>query len=1041
MKKLSAILIFAMIFQLGIWAVPGEVYAASGETYQTDRWEESNSSIQYIGKWETVSGVFSGGYAKYTKDRIGAVIFRFIGNGFGYHGSIIKNNQAVDVIVDKKYRKTVDTRTGIDPQLLFEVKDLPYGEHEVILIYRSKLTFFDYSSYSMTVNESVYASADSIYANGLIDTARLMNDLFHEMNHDSYLAEDAEEEIVIQSNNGNGKGNGNGNGKGNGNGNGNDNGNGNGNGNNNHSKLNQYVYGLDAIDIYTKVQSTPLTLAAVYSNQEVILSWNPSVNAQGYVVAKQNDHGDFERIARLPVSQASYIDDSYLSWTSFDDVSVGYRVGAVGPNGVTHWSEPVYITIPANASNLSLDTVYTNSQDVLTWKVTNPNSIPVTFKFVVLSSQTTFTHKVGANNETTIQTPLALGLTASIYVNDRLQDTKTFDPNQLKPPAPTQVAAVVEGMNVVLSWQAVDQESITYKVYRSVDGVNDELINGFVTTESFIDVITLADGVNVPTVFFYKVSAVSASGVESDLSAAVSVVVEPVEEVELYVIEENDTYINYTGSWLQTNSVAKYSGGTANYSYATNGSFEFSFIGTEIHWYGFKNQYGGIASVYVNGEWRGNVDTYSSEEQLKEKLYSIKLPYGKHTLRIERNTAINPNSLGANIPIDFLETDGKPIQKVNDDHPYIVYTGTFLDTADPNNSNNRAKYSYSYDASIIIPFKGTAIEWYGFTSSWNGIVDVYLDGEFIDSIDGFREQTNYHTKFLSLTDLSDSIHILKLVRSDKKNPLSNGVNINIDYLLIDGEISELMEHSNSTINYTHTWHNNENLKHLNGVATYSYARHTAFETTFYGTSIAWYGFTSEWNGIAKVYIDNALVATVDLYSAVNQYQQQLFFMEGLDHGIHKLKVVATDDRNAQSKGANLTLEYLITDGTFNAIIDETDPSINYNEPWLVFENNKLYNNKAYYTHSRSATAEISFEGTGVTIIGFTNAYGGKARYYLDGKYVGESDAYSETFSANVPLFEIKNLQKGNHTLTIRHVGSNPQSLGANLTLDAIVIFK
>src|SRR5690606_2805622 len=119
----------------------------------------------------------------------------------------------------------------------------------------------------------------------------------------------------------------------------------------------------------------------------------------------------------------------------------------------------------------------------------------------------------------------------------------------------------------------------------------------------------------------------------------------------------------------------------------------------------------------------------------------------KHSIRIEKSSTTNPDSLGANIPIDYLAIDGRPVLKVNEDHSSIIYTGMFLDTADSNNSNNRAKYSYSYDASILIPFKGTSIEWYGFTSSWNGIVDVYLDGEFVASVDGYSEQTAYHKKF------------------------------------------------------------------------------------------------------------------------------------------------------------------------------------------------------------------------------------------------------------------------------------------------------
>ena len=72
--------------------------------------------------------------------------------------------------------------------------------------------------------------------------------------------------------------------------------------------------------------------------------------------------------------------------------------------------------------------------------------------------------------------------------------------------------------------------------------------------------------------------------------------------------------------------------------------------------------------------------------------------------------------------------------------------------------------------------------------------------------------------------------------------------------------------------------------------------------SFTGTSVSWIGYRDEWSGIAKVYIDGALKATVDTYSSPSKAQTAAYTISGLAAGAHTIAVEATGTRNAASQG-------------------------------------------------------------------------------------------------------------------------------------------
>jgi hypothetical protein len=70
--------------------------------------------------------------------------------------------------------------------------------------------------------------------------------------------------------------------------------------------------------------------------------------------------------------------------------------------------------------------------------------------------------------------------------------------------------------------------------------------------------------------------------------------------------------------------------------------------------------------------------------------------------------------------------------------------------------------------------------------------------------------------------------------------------------------------------------------------------------TFTGTGISWIGFNGPVTGFARVYLDGALVATVDTYSPTEKAQSVDFTKSGLAPGTHTIAIEATGTYNPSS---------------------------------------------------------------------------------------------------------------------------------------------
>jgi hypothetical protein len=71
--------------------------------------------------------------------------------------------------------------------------------------------------------------------------------------------------------------------------------------------------------------------------------------------------------------------------------------------------------------------------------------------------------------------------------------------------------------------------------------------------------------------------------------------------------------------------------------------------------------------------------------------------------------------------------------------------------------------------------------------------------------------------------------------------------------------------------------------------------------TFTGTSVRWIGYRGPLGGIARVFLDGALVAEIDTYSADDIAQSIDYQATGLPAGSHTLMIENTGEKNPLSQ--------------------------------------------------------------------------------------------------------------------------------------------
>jgi hypothetical protein len=273
-----------------------------------------------------------------------------------------------------------------------------------------------------------------------------------------------------------------------------------------------------------------------------------------------------------------------------------------------------------------------------------------------------------------------------------------------------------------------------------------------------------------------------------------------------------------------------------------------------------------------------------------------------------RDRLLLPSALGLCASLGFSQTS---TVRIEEDDPSITYTGTWYTNGESPNSGGSAFLTNAKGARAALTFTGTGITWIGIADPYSGLAQVYLDGT-LNTIDTYAQSTQYQRPLFSAHGLAAGPHTLSIEVLHRRDGNTSGSWVWIDAFDIEngsgitGGVSASagrIEQNDPSLNYSGTWFLNTNPAQSSGTAVLATDAASRATITFTGIGIRWIAYRDAWSGIANVYLDGALKATVDTYVPVDQAQSTGYDIGGLNLGAHTLTIEVTGTHNANSGGS------------------------------------------------------------------------------------------------------------------------------------------
>jgi len=251
---------------------------------------------------------------------------------------------------------------------------------------------------------------------------------------------------------------------------------------------------------------------------------------------------------------------------------------------------------------------------------------------------------------------------------------------------------------------------------------------------------------------------------------------------------EQTNGVAFTGAWYDNNS-AVHSGSSAKGAMDAGARATFSFTGSSVSWIAYRDEWSGIARVYVDGALKGSIDAYASPFQARTVLYSVNnLTSGPHTLVIEATGTASGQSRGRWIWVDAFDvgsaaagappSSGGRTYRV-EQNGGVHYSGAWFNNSNIVHSGGSARLAMDAGARASFTFTGNKVSWIGLRDEWSGIARVYIDGALKGEVDGYSAVTQTKTTLFT-SDVAWGRHTITIEAAGRRSGSSRGNWIWID---------------------------------------------------------------------------------------------------------------------------------------------------------------------------------------------------------------------------------------------------------------------
>jgi hypothetical protein len=394
------------------------------------------------------------------------------------------------------------------------------------------------------------------------------------------------------------------------------------------------------------------------------------------------------------------------------------------------------------------------------------------------------------------------------------------------------------------------------------------------------------------------------------------------------------------------------------------------------------------------------------------------------------------------------------LARVEETDPSVTFTAGWQGDAAQTWSGGTAAVSSTPGAQATLTFSGTAVSWIGGRTPGTGIARISLDGTLLAEVDTYSKTEEIRVPMFSVTGLADTSHLLMIEVTGGQNAAATGNAVIVDAFDVPAVTVSRLQETDPSAEFTSDWiQDNPVVTAIPGITTgrtqgsslrswsagaarLSTTPGALATFTFTGTAISWIGARGTQSGIARVSLDGAFVAEIDLYSPTEQIQAPVYTATGLAETSHTLTIEGTGRQNALSQNALIVVDaFEVT--TSGVRHQETDPAVAYGPGWIQGNRDKAYSEgTTAETNILGTQATITFTGTGIDWIGARGPQCGIARVSLDGVVVQDIDTFAQTEGPQHTDFSARGLAPGTHTLAIQGIGKNLLSTDAWILIDA-----
>ncbi|MFA5892018.1 MAG: hypothetical protein WDA27_13880, partial [Actinomycetota bacterium] len=260
--------------------------------------------------------------------------------------------------------------------------------------------------------------------------------------------------------------------------------------------------------------------------------------------------------------------------------------------------------------------------------------------------------------------------------------------------------------------------------------------------------------------------------------------------------------------------------------------------------------------------------------------------------------------------------------------------------------------------------------------------------------------------------------------------ITNSVDAEVPGSSASGVVSVAQEETGFGTSYT--WLNRGSSSAYGGSYRTTHLANARINYAFSGSAVIWYTVLGPDQGWAKVYVDGVYKGSFNQYSSSARYRIGRR-LSGLRSGSHRLTIVVTGKKGSSAgRGTWVSVDAISSSSTGR----DVTPALQYG--WAFVSTSIASGGRYAVSDVAGERAAFRFDGTGIDVYMVLGRNRGKARIYVDGKAVMDTDTYYS--SSIVRRRSIRGLADGAHTLVVLVLGQKRSaSSGTAVAIDRFVV--